>query len=134
MRQNRFINWLVFDWPVKAISLLTAVLLFFFVQLITVEHRSFQIPLDVINNSSFVIDSTYPETLEVRISGKQEDVFMIYPEDLVVWVDISEIDETGVATIPVLTEKGLVFDTIGEVQVVTEPAELRVHLDKKVSQ
>ncbi len=134
MKQNRFINWLVFDWPVKVISLLTAVLLFFFVQLITVEHRSFQIPLDIIENSEYVIDSAYPLTIDVKISGQQEDVFMIYPEDLKVSIDISEIDVTGVATIPIEIEKGEVFETVGDIQVVPDPIDLRLHLGNRSSQ
>ncbi len=128
MRQNKFLNWLVFDWPVKIISLLVAVLLFFFVQLISVEHRSFQVPLTVVGNDSLVIDTAYPEMVDVEITGDQADVFSVYPEDISAFIDISGITEEGTVTVPVRITRGLVFETIGELQVIPDPSGIRIHL------
>lgn len=131
MGQNRFVQWLVYDWPVKIISLLTAVLLFFFVQFMQLEERSFTIPLQVEIGDDLIIDSTYSDVVEVTVKGPQEDVFLIYPEDIEAVLELSDVTDAGMYLVPVTIRRGEVFQSIEDVQLLVEPADVRVHVKKR---
>ncbi len=130
MGQNRFVQWLVYDWPVKIISLLTAVLLFFFVQFMQLEERSFTVPLRVEIGNDVTIDSTYPKVVEVTVKGPQEDVFLIYPEDIEAVLELSDVTDAGMYLVPVTIRRSEAFQSIEDVQLLVEPANVRVHVKR----
>ncbi len=128
---NRFIQWMMYDWPVKVLSLLTAILLFFFVQLIMVEQRSFMVPLHVETQEQLYVSSSYPEMVQVTLTGNKDDVFMICPNDLTAVLDVNSTTDEGIITAPITIRKGEVLQGMKDVQVVVEPDHVRVQVEKK---
>jgi YbbR domain-containing protein len=131
MKQNRFLQWVVFEWPAKVISLLAAVLLFFFVQMIMVDQRSFMVPLHVETQEAFYVSSTYPDMVNVTITGGEDDIFMIYPDDLYVVLDASQVVTEGLITIPLTLRTGDIVRSMNDVQIELDPAEVRIQLTNK---
>lgn len=128
MKQSRFLQWFVFDWPVKVLSLLTAVLIFFLVQMLMIEERSFIVPLHVITGEEYYISSSYDQRVKVVITGDREDVLMVYPEDLYVMADASEITEEGMSDIPLSLRKSGLLDSMKNVDILIEPDEVRLQI------
>lgn len=124
MRENRVLSSLVYDWPVKIITILTAVLLFFFVQFMNSESRSFILPVEYLLPEVLVVESSLPKSAEVTIEGDPQEVFSIYPDDITLIVDASGVSLPGAVNLPLIlrTEEG--YD---QVEFSIEPQVVRIH-------
>jgi hypothetical protein len=69
--------------------------------------------------------------VEVTVKGPQEDVFLIYPEDIEAVLELSDVTDTGMYLVPVTIRRSEVFQSIEDVQLLVEPANVRVHVKKR---
>lgn len=124
MRESRFLGSLVYDWPVKIITILTAVLLFFFVQYMNNESRTFVLPVEYLLPEVLLVDSSLPENAEVTIEGAPQEVFSIYPDEITLVVDASKVTTPGAVNLPVLIRTDDGYDLV---EFTVEPQSVRIH-------
>ncbi|MGM0432573.1 MAG: CdaR family protein [Spirochaetota bacterium] len=131
MAQNRFLQWLVFDWPVKVLAIAAAVTMFFFVQFMQVEQRTILLRPAVENAGDFVVDPSYIENVEVTLRGNERDIYYIQPRDLDVVLDLSSVDSSGLHTIPVEVDRSEIFKRIPDIEVTVRPEQLTLYVSRE---
>lgn len=131
MAQNRFLQWLVFDWPVKVLALAAAVIMFFFVQYMQVEQRTILLRPAVENAGDFVVDPSYVENVEVTLRGNERDIYYIQPRDLNVFLDLSGVDSSGLHTIPVEVGTSEIFKRLPDIEITVRPKELTLYVTRE---
>lgn len=134
MRQSRVLQWLVYNWPIKILSLIAALLFYVFIQIISMDERVLSIPLEVTVPGELVIESTVPEHVLVTIQGDTDIIYMIIPELLNAHVDFSGIEESGVVSVPVVLETALLPEWVRkEVSISLDPGLVRVMVEQEKS-
>ncbi len=63
--------------------------------------------------------------------GGEDDIFMIYPDDLYVVLDASQVVTEGLITIPLTLRTGDIVKSMNDVQIELDPAEVRIQLTNK---
>lgn len=129
MKQNKLLRSVLFNWPVKILSVVFAVALYLIVNYAVSPQREVVLPLQVIAPQGFIATSSFPQTVAVTISGDDRIIHRIEPSLLVVSVDFSFVKEEGVASAPILIstkESPLAADAIYMV----EPEVLRIFFIK----
>jgi YbbR domain-containing protein len=129
MKQNKFLRSVLFNWPIKILSVVFAVSLYLVVNYAVSSQREVVLPLQVITPRGFVAASSFPQTAAVTISGDDRIIQRIEPAFLIVSVDFSFVKEEGVASAPVIisfNESPLVAEAVYAV----EPEVLRVFFVK----
>ena len=106
MKQNNLLRSVLFNWPIKILSLVFAISFFLVVRYTTLSHREVELPLHVINPRNFTAASTLPNTILVKISGEDREIHLIDPSTLSVSVDFAFVRQEGVASAPVLLDHG----------------------------
>ena len=73
-------------------------------------------------------DSIVPQTVELQIKGKENQVYMINVSNLKISVDFSMVSQEGVAVAPVVIEVGQdsVLD-LSSISLTTNPAQVKVY-------
>jgi YbbR domain-containing protein len=102
MKQNNFLRSVLFNWPVKILSLVFAISLYLVVAFAVSPEREVVLPLQVIVPRGFIAASSFPQTVTVTISGEDRIIHRIEPSLLVVSVDFSFVNAEGVASAPIL--------------------------------
>ncbi len=133
MRNKNFLARLLDDWPAKILSLAAALLLFFFYRLNRLEDRYLSLPLSVAMNEEYVPASQYPRSVRVTLRGESNDVFSIQEEDLVAVLDLSGERGEGVVKAPVQIEKKGSALGVDPLEILVEPSEIAVGIERKVS-
>lgn len=129
MKQNKFLRSVLFNWPVKILSLVFAIALYLVVAFTVAPEREVVLPLQVIVPRGFIAASSFPQTVAVTISGEDLIIHRIEPSLLIVSVDFSFVKNEGVASAPILIsfkESPLVNKVVYSV----EPEVLRVFFIK----
>ncbi len=106
MKQNNLLRSVLFNWPIKVLSLVFAISFFLVVRYATLDYREVELPLHVINPKNFIASSALPDTILVKISGEDRDIHLIDPSELSVFVDFSFVRQEGVASAPVVLDYG----------------------------
>ena len=102
MKQNKFLRSVLFNWPVKILSVVFAVALYLIVAFTVSPEREVMLPLQVVAPRGFVAASSFPQLVTVTISGDDLIIHRIEPSLLVVSVDFSFVNDEGVASAPIL--------------------------------
>ena len=129
MKQNKFLRSVLFNWPVKILSVVFAVALFLIVNYAVSPQREVVLPLEVIAPRGYIAASSFPQTVAVTISGDDRIIHRIQPSLLVVSVDFSFVKAEGVASAPVVVtfkESPLVTEAVYSV----DPEVLRIFFIK----
>ena len=128
MRRNKTSQRLFYNWQIKVLCFLLAVFLFFYFGLATQESRTVTLPLTVIMPEGYKADSIVPQTVELQIKGKENQVYMINVSNLKISVDFSMVSQEGVAVAPVVIEVGQdsVLD-LSSISLTTNPAQVKVY-------
>jgi hypothetical protein len=125
MKRNKILQSVIFNWPVKILSLVFAISLFLVVRYTTVDQRHIEIPLEVTYPKGYLAASTIPRTVELIISGDERVIHLIDPSAVEASVDFSFVDAQGVSGSPVLLNYGD-FHLYGDISFTTEPGILKV--------
>lgn len=133
MRNKGFWARAFSDWPAKVLSFAAALLLFFFYRLNRLEERYLSVPLSVQMNEEYVPASQYPRSVRVTLRGESNALYAIQEEDLRAVLDLSSERGEGVAKAPVLIEKRGNALGIDPLEILAEPPEIAVAMERKVS-
>ena len=121
------------NWPAKILSVVAAVILFLFYQATNLEERFFSVPLDIIINESYAVSSSVPSSVRVSLRGSEENIFMILEEDIEVYADFSSHSSEGLFKAPVRFNLTGAAEDIDQLEIVIEPAELTLELERKIT-
>jgi hypothetical protein len=126
MKQNNLLRSVLFNWPIKVLSLVFAISFFLVVRYATLDSREVELPLHVINPKNFIASSALPNTILVKISGEDREIHLIDPSEILVSVDFSFVRQEGVASAPVVLDYGTTpYKT--NITFAAEPEFLRVY-------
>lgn len=131
MLKSDLLQKLFDNWPAKILSLATALFLFLLIQSVSVSQRSFSVPLDVVVGESYEVQSTIPASVRVTLTGPEEQIYRILPEQISASVDFSDIAAEGTH----LRKVGLSVDIEnredGLVTYVANPGEVKLYLAER---
>jgi YbbR domain-containing protein len=134
MRRDKTTRRLFYNWQIKILCFLFAGFLFFYFGLATQESRTVTLPLTVIMPEGYKADSIVPETVELQIKGKENQVFMINVSNVKISVDFSKVSEEGVAIAPVVIDVGgeaSVLD-LSTISLSTNPSQVKIYFSADV--
>jgi YbbR domain-containing protein len=120
------------NWPAKVVCLTLALLLFLFYRMSTLERKFFSIPLEVVTNGDIVPAAQYPKTIKVSVRGEAERIYPVQESDLSAFVDLSSFSKEGEYSVPVHARLRGGAQDIDTMEVILEPAELRLRLEHRV--
>ena len=125
MKQNKFLQSVLSNWPVKIISVMLAIALYLIVQYSTVDHREVAIPLHVSLPSGYVAKSTIPNSVKLVISGDEAVIYLIDPSSITASADFSSVQDEGVTSVPVFLSYRE-YPLHGDIMIAADPEFLKV--------
>ena len=124
---------MVDNWPVKALSIAIALVLFIFHQLNTTTTRPLLIPLTVQTNSVLVPASAYQQNVRVRLRSEDGNIRSITEDEIEAYVDITRYEDPGSYSAPVhIRRKGIAL-SIEPLEITVSPSRVSLQLDRKMS-
>jgi YbbR domain-containing protein len=121
------------DWPAKVLSLVVALLLFFFYHLNRLEQRSLSVPLAVTTNDEYVPSSEYPHSVKLALRGESNSLFQLQEEDIRASIDLSAVHGPGFTKATVEIEKRGNALGIDPLEIKAEPSTISVTMEHKAS-
>jgi hypothetical protein len=122
---------LVSNWPAKVLSLAAALLLFFFYRLNRLEDRYISVPLAVSLGDEFLPSSQYPRSVRVTLRGEPNALFSIQEDDVRASLDLSGYRAEGQYRAPVQVERRGTALGVDPLEIMTDPAEVPVSMEKR---
>ncbi|MDY6342879.1 MAG: hypothetical protein SPL79_01120 [Sphaerochaetaceae bacterium] len=125
-RRNKVLHSLLASWMPKVIALIAALLLYVFGSYANRESRNVTIPVSVELPALVVAVSTVPATVDVKISGKGDVIYLVNPEMIKASVDFSKVDKRGIAVAPVVLDFDQTAFVSGSITLEATPSQYRV--------
>ncbi|AEC02658.1 CdaR family protein [Parasphaerochaeta coccoides] len=126
MKLNKIFQNLAYNWPVKLLCLICALGVYVIVQYSLLSNYVIDIPLNYTAPEGYVAASLIPDTIEVSITGPDEDIYRIIPERITASVDFSFVSGGGPATTLVNVDYQSVLKEMPGVSITTHPASVTV--------
>lgn len=126
MRQNKYLQALLYNWPAKILSLVFALVVFAFIQYTNLDTRIVTIPLEVTLPAVLEPQSLVPSQVDVKIKGNEDIIYLIDVTSISATVNFSDVRTEGIATRAVsLVYEKQIFDS-AQISLVSEPEQFRV--------
>ncbi|MFA5446933.1 MAG: CdaR family protein [Sphaerochaeta sp.] len=126
MRQNKYLQNLLLNWPAKILSLVFALLVYTFIQYSTLDTRIVTIPLEVTLPDALVAESLVPSQVQVQIKGDDSIIYLVDPNAIVAAVDFSDVKSEGIAVRSVVLHYDEhLFDT-AKISFLADPIQFRI--------
>lgn len=132
MRNNSLLEKIFANWPVKIISVAIAIILYLFYRIGSLEQRFFSIPLITVVSDDFVATEKSSQSIRIKLRGTQDEVFLVYEEDVEAYIDLTDHRSEGQFRAPVFLRKTGTAEHV-DVEIKLEPIEVTVTLEKKIS-
>lgn len=127
--RSKFLQKLFYNWQVKIISFLLAVLVYFVLVFSIQTSRSMTLPLKVTLPAEYHADSIVPDSVELVIQGTEDRIYMIDASNISVSADFSTVNHEGVSYTVVnidTGELGKYVDT-SVISIYTKPSQVKVY-------
>ena len=136
MPKNKFMQGLAYNWPAKVLSLVTALLIFFMIQMVSASDRSFYIPLEVRVPDNYIVENTIPEQVKLIIRGPENDIYRIIPEQITVSVDFLDVDtdSDGVHIRNVIINTDMVVGDTDMISYEADPGSVKLFLSRVIKE
>lgn len=131
--RDRIQRALVRNAPAKAVSLAVAVVVFFFVRTTSLEQRFVTVPLVARTAPRFTVTGGLPATATLTLRGKGDAIFRLSPEDIVVYVDLTENRNDGDYRVPLQFEKHGEAAVVEPLEITVEPLEVTATVEQVIS-
>ena len=126
MKLNKNLQTILYHWPAKVLSLVFAICIYLFIQYSTIGARVVTIPLDVLLPTGYVAVSLVPESVEVKIRGDEDVIYLVDPNSILASIDFTFVHDEGISSAPiVLVYDENVFES-GGVSVSPNPSQYRI--------
>ncbi len=129
MSRNKTLKKVFYNWQIKILCFLLAVFMYFFLGLVLQETRTVSLPLNIVMPENYKADSIIPNSAELVISGKEDQVYMIDPSKVTLTVDFSKVNQEGVSLAAVQIDMGgqdAVLD-FSSLSISTNPSNVKVY-------
>lgn len=93
-------NKITENWKIKVICLILAIGIYLFGQYVTFKKNELTVPLQVKNASNLVYTNEIPRTAKVIVYGDPNQVGLLQEKDFEVYIDLSELVESGTFEVP----------------------------------
>ena len=133
--RSKFFQKLLYNWQVKIICLLLAVLVYFVLLFSIQSSRSMTLPLSVTLPKDYKAESTIPKSVELVIQGTEDQIFMIDPSMISVSADFSTVNREGVSYAVVEVDAGDLASYIDTtaLSIFTRPSQVKVYFSSGTS-
>ena len=130
--RSKFLQKLLYNWQVKIICLLLAVLVYFVLLFSIQSSRSMTLPLKVTLPDGYKAESTIPKSVELVIQGTEDQIFMIDPAKISVSADFTTVNREGVNYAVVEIDTGVLTSYIDTtaLSIFTRPSQVKIYFSK----
>ncbi len=132
MKVTDLTNAIFKNWQAKLFSFGLAVLLYAAFQIITLDTKSFTIPLKIRSGGNYITTDAVPDFVRVEFRGEVEDIASVQDSNVEAYIDISTVSTSGETSVPVgleLSENIILMDTI---EVNVTPDILNLHFEENI--
>ena len=130
--RSKFLQKLLYNWQVKIICLLLAVLVYFVLLFSIQSSRSMTLPLKVTLPDGYKAESTIPKSVELVIQGTEDQIFMIDPAKISVSADFTTVNREGVnyAVVEINTGDLTSYIDTTALSIFTRPSQVKIYFSK----
>ncbi len=127
--RSKFVQKLFYNWQVKILSFLLAVLVYFVLVFSIQTSRTVSLPLEVKLPADYVAESNVPTSVDLVLQGTEDQIYMIDVSNIKVSVDFSTVEREGVNYAPVRIDTGELekYVDISSISVFTKPSQVKVY-------
>ena len=127
--RSKFFQKLFYNWQVKIICFLLAVLIYFVLVFSIQTSRSMTLPLSVTLPAEYRADSIVPDSVELVIQGTEDRIYMIDVSNISVSADFSTVNHEGVSYAVVNIDTGELEKYIDTsvISIYTKPSQVKVY-------
>ena len=131
--RSKFFQKLFYNWQVKIISFLLAVLVYFILVFSIQSSRTVSLPVEVILPKEYVATSNVPKNIDLVIQGTEDQIYLIDVSKISLKVDFSTVNREGVsyATVQILSEDLDSYIDTSAISIYTKPSQVRVYFNNK---
>lgn len=119
MKSSEIFEKIFFNWHIKLLCFVVAILFYIFYQSSFFEKKNFVIPLNVIENGLVMNVGNIDSKINVVIKGTPETISLVQTNKISASIDLSNITENGKHSLPVLL-------TISDDLLALDPLEVRI--------
>ncbi|WP_428769099.1 CdaR family protein [Treponema sp. HNW] len=130
MKLHEFTAELFSNWPVKLFSIAAAVVLYFSYQLISLDSKSFSLPLQVREGGNFVLTESAPQYVRVTVRAKTDKLAVIQKSDIQAYIDTSSVTAAGPNSLQVKLELKDFFTLMEPLDIQVKPHTLLLSFEK----
>jgi len=109
------------NWPYKLSSIAAAVILYFSYQILSLDSKSFSVPLSVREYGSFTLVDQAPRFVRVTVRGVPEQLTSIQKSDIKAYIDTSFVSVSGLNSLPVHLELNEYFTLMEPLDIQVKP-------------
>ncbi len=131
MKNRSIVDRLVSNWPVKALSLAAAIILFLFHNYTTLSEKFVTVPLTVRFADGYTAGQSYPRKVRVVLRGQEKTLVGVQEEDIEARVDFSRRASEGTFKAPIVVRKKGTLDTADTLEISVEPLEITMKIERK---
>lgn len=130
--RSKFLQKLLYNWQVKIICLLLAVLVYLVLLFSIQSSRSMTLPLKVTLPDGYKAESTIPKSVELVIQGTEDQIFMIDPAQISVSADFTTVNREGVnyAVVEIDTGDLTSYIDTSALSIFTRPSQVKIYFSK----
>lgn len=126
MKLSKYLQGLLYNWPVKVLSLIFALLVYSFISYATMGDRVVTVPLEVHLPASLTAQSLVPSSVKVHIKGDENLIYLVDPTAIRASLDFSLVKSEGIASATVvLTYDQEVFNR-AKIALQADPQQFRI--------
>jgi hypothetical protein len=125
---------LLYLWPAKVISLVAAVLLYFFTTLLSLQTESISVPIQYLLPAGLTQSVDYPTRVRLEIRGDKDQILKLKDETFLVKADFSEHNVEGTYSEPLKLQ--LINDSAHNAETLSinlVPDEVAITLERSLS-
>lgn len=119
-------NRMFTNWGIKILSFLVALLTVFAIEFANITSRTVTVPVTVRLPEGMKADSLVPETVDIKISGDENIIYLVDPAGVKAFADFSECTSEGISRVPVLLEYNEDIYSKNQLSVKAVPSSLRI--------
>lgn len=131
--KNQLIEKLHYNWYLKLLCLLAAILIYIFYKSSLVESKNFVVPLNIVENGSVVCVDGLSENIKIVIKADSEHIALIRASDISASIDITNVTKTGLISVPVKLSVPDEYYTFDPFEIRAEPENLKINIEKKIT-
>ncbi len=133
MSLQSFFDKVFTNWQVKLLSFGLAVLLYVAFQIISLDTKSFSIPLTVQQGGNFVLAENAPSFVRIEVRGESDEVASIQEAYFKAFIDTSSIINSGKSTLNVSLELDESLTLMDTLDIKVSPASVSLEFEESIT-